>query len=184
MLGNVDHHAEAWDEEYDAFLPDRGLPIADVLRGEIDDEDLDLQAHQALMRMITTREGATFLRLAHDVFVIPVLGGQYLHHDRHLANLPADEKGGFSEHTWNLVVEGSGDQMLLLEVETKMYEHFALERGAFIYMNTMNHHMISRKSANDVVVIVQVEGFDNTQRNQAIERLAEVLRERPAAAQL
>lgn len=184
MLADVDHHADAWDEDYEAFLPGRGQPVGDHLNGEIDDEDLDLQAHAGLMRMITTREGATFARLASDVFLIPVYGGQYLHHDRHLASLPPEEKGGFSEHTWNLVVEASGDQLLLLEVDTKMFEHFSLERGAFIYMNTMNHHMISRKSANDVVVIVQVEGFDNTQRDEAMARLAEVLREKPIATAL
>src|SRR3546814_12872363 len=115
--------------------------------------------------MITSREGASFARLAKDVFLIPVFGGQFLHHDRHLSTISKDEAGGFSEHTWNLVAEGSDDQMLVLEVSEKMFEHFTLERGAFIYMNTMNLHMISRKSPNNVVVIVQVEGFDRTQRD-------------------
>src|SRR3546814_18193994 len=87
--------------------------------------------------------------------------------DLHLSTISKDEAGGFSEHTWNLVAEGSDDQMLVLEVSEKMFEHFTLERGAFIYMNTMNLHMISRKSPNNVVVIVQVEGFDRTQRDEA-----------------
>src|SRR3546814_15082993 len=77
--------------------------------------------------MITSREGASFARLAKDVFLIPVFGGQFLHHDRHLSTISKDEAGGFSEHTWNLAAEGSDDQMLVLEVSEKMFEHFTLE---------------------------------------------------------
>ena len=185
MAVSAGQNSEIWDEDFDSFLADRGMPFGDAMRvGEIEDEDLDLQSHQGLSRMIVSREGATFARLAHDVFLIPVIGGQFLHHDRHLESIPNDENGGFSEHTWNLVAEGSDDQMLILEVGQKIFEHFSLERGAFIYMNTMNLHMISRKSPHDVVVIVQVEGFDRTQRDEAMARLAEVLSQRPRAANL
>lgn len=181
MSAKIDHGDLAWPKDDDSFMPDRGLPVGDALRGEIDEEDLELQVHQGFARLMTTREGATFARLAHDVFLIPVIGGQCLHHDRHLASMPEHEKEGFSEHTWNLVAEGSDDQMLILEVADKMFEHFTLDRGAFIYMNTMNLHMISRKSPKDVTVIVQVAGFNSAQRDEAMKRLAEVLLERPVA---
>lgn len=172
------NEALIWDEEDDSFLPGLDLPLAHQLNDEISDDDLEFQVYQALRRMITAREGATFSRLAPDVSLISVVGGQFLHHDRHLASI---SESGSSEHTWNLVIEGSDDQLLLIEVKDKIFEHFPLERGAFVYMNTLNLHMVSRKSSKDTVVIVQVDGFTSSQKNAAMSRLAEVLKERPAA---
>lgn len=175
-----------WDsiEDYDGFLLGRGNPVSLCMSGMVDDADLDFQTYQGLTAMIKTREGATFRRIANDVFLIPVIGGQFLHDDRHIATLDKDERGGFSEHTWNLVIEGSDDQLLLIEIGEQMFEHFTLNRGEFIYMNTMNRHMISRKHPKDVVVIVQVTGFDNSQHEEAMARLTEVLRDRPVATSL
>lgn len=175
------NEALIWDEEDDNFLPDVDLPVAHRLNGEISDDDLEFQVYQALRLMITTREGATFSRLAPDVSLISVIGGQLLHHDRHLASMSIADGSRPTEHTWNLVIEGSDDQLLLIEVKDKIFEHFSLERGAFIYMNTLNLHMVSRKTPTDTVVIVQVDGFTSSQKDAAMSRLAEVLRARPAA---
>src|SRR3546814_4924375 len=77
MTASTEDDFSVIDEDYDSFLVGRGLPAGDAMRGEIDDEDLDLQAHQGLAHMITSREGASFARLAKDVFLIPVFGGQF-----------------------------------------------------------------------------------------------------------
>ena len=163
--------------EDDQFDASREAPTEDCLCGEIPDEDLRWAAAQGLHQAIRTREGATFIRLADDVFLIPVIGGQPLHHDRHLRDVK--ESRGFSEHCWNLVVSGSDEQMLLCEVDDRYYEHFALTQGALIYMNTVNNHAISRKSAAATVVILQVDGYGPHQREAAVARMCEVLAMRP-----
>jgi hypothetical protein len=161
------------DDEHDSTRP---FPVE--VEVEIDPEDADWAAHLGLSYMPRSREGADFVRLAPDIFIIPVRGGQILHHDRHLASM--EDTAGFSEHTWNLVVEGSEDQLLLVEVDHNLFEHLDLTHGRFIYFNTMNRHLVSRKSPNDTVVLVQVDGFGPDEGKAALERITTVLAGRPS----
>jgi hypothetical protein len=166
------------DVDFDEFDADRPTAFDDGLPEGIDAEDLEWASYHGLSRMMRSREGATFLRLSSDVFIISVLGAQPLHHDRHIAM--EDDLQGFSEHTWNIVAEPSSGQMLLCEVGDGMFEHFPLTTSACIYMNTSNRHALSRRDPNDVVVIVQVDGYGPDDRDAAVARIREVLAARPA----
>lgn len=165
--------SEAEDDEFDASQPASFMSEAGAL---VDGDDLEWAAWTGLRHLIRTREGATFLRLAEDVFVIGVMGGQPLHHDR-------DVTGGddplLSPHTWNVVAEGSGAQMLLCEVLERTYEHFPLERGSWIYLNTSNMHAVSRTASDAETVLVQVVGYGPGDGPAAMRRVAEVLAARP-----
>jgi hypothetical protein len=165
---------EELDGAYDAARED---PVEESACGEVADADLHWAAGIGLRNMRTHVEGADFRRLADDVFVISVNGGQYLHEDRHLADMR--DAGGFSEHTWNLVVYESEEQMLLCEVADGVFEHFEMRFEAFVYMNTVNRHMVSRKSPGARLVIVQVDGCGPGERDAAIERIRVVLASRP-----
>lgn len=165
---------EELDGAYDAGRED---PVEGSACGEVADEDLRWAAGIGLGSMRKHFEGADFRRLADDVFVISVNGGQYLHEDRHLADM--SDAGGFSEHTWNLVVYESDEQLLLCEVGDGVFEHFEMRFEAFVYMNTVNRHMVSRKSPAARLVIVQVDGYGPEDRDAAIERIRIVLASRP-----
>lgn len=140
-------------------------------------EDVDWAFHLACKGMITSREGATFIRLAPDVFLIAVYGGQFLHDDRHLAYLNGEH--GASEHTWNYVVDGDGTQFLICEVARDIFEHFPMVAGEMIYFNTVNRHAVTRKTATDICVIAQICGFNADEQDQAIARLKAVIAARP-----
>lgn len=163
--------------DFDEFDASRPVAFDDGLPEGLDAEDLEWASYQGLTRMIQTREGATFLRLSEDVFIISVMGGQPLHHDRHIAM--EEDLNGFSEHTWNIVAEPSDGQFLLCEVADGMFEHFALTMNACVYMNTTSRHALSRRDPNDQVVIVQVDGYGPDQRDEAVARLRQVLAARP-----
>lgn len=167
-----------WGEEY--AYDERPAPVEDTLRdGEIDPDDIEWAAMLGLRRMTTSREGATFVRISQDVFVIAVFGGQYLHDDRHLADMSGETAEGLNEHSWYIVAEPSQGQMLLVEVANGIYEHLPFETSGLLYMNTVNRHLVSRRSASDVVVLVQVSGYGPDERDAAVARLAEVLAARP-----
>lgn len=167
-----------WGEEY--VYDERPAPVQDALRdGEIEPDDVEWAAMLGLRRMTTSREGATFVRISQDVFVIAVSGGQYLHDDRHLADLPVETAEGLNEHSWYLVAEPSEGQMLIVEVANGIYEHLPFHPSGLLYMNTVNRHLVSRRSASDVVVLVQVSGYGPDERDAAVARLAEVLAARP-----
>src|SRR3546814_6408878 len=79
MTASTEDDFSVIDEDYDSFLVGRGLPAGDAMRGEIDDEDLDLQAHQGLAHMITSREGrseehtselTSLMRISYAVFCL------------------------------------------------------------------------------------------------------------------
>jgi hypothetical protein len=146
--------------------------------GEVDAADIEWAAAKALCAA-REREGANFIRLAPDVYVISVRGGQYLHDDRHLADIPEASAAGLNEHSWYLVVEPSETQMLLVEVADGIYEHLPFERDGLLYMNTVNRHMVSRRSPHDHVVLVQVCGYEPHQRDEAVARIRDVLAARP-----
>jgi hypothetical protein len=173
-------HAErlTWGEEY--VYDERPAPVEDALRdGEVDPDDVEWAAMLGLRRMATSREGATFVRISQDVFVIAVSGGQYLHDDRHLADMSGEMAEGLNEHSWYIVAEPSEGQMLLVEVAEGIYEHLPFEASGLLYMNTVNRHLVSRRGATDVVVLVQVSGYGPDERDAAVARLAEVLAARP-----
>lgn len=167
---------EMEDGERNRFDPSAPLPMELALaEGSIDEDDMDWAEQVGLRHVITTREGATFMPIAPDVFLIAVYGGQYMHDDRDVT----DASGGrVSPHTWNLVVSPGEGQLLLCEVGDRLYEHFVLERGSLIYMNTSNAHAVTRKSPTDCVVIAQVGGFGPDQAEEAVTALRDALRRR------
>jgi len=123
-----------------------------------------------LMNIIRSREGANFVRKG-DAWIIPVTGGQPLHHDRHIADVQDESTGKpLSHDTWNLVVSGEGSQMLLCETAQDMFVHFPLHRGAMIYLNTANRHLVSRTN-KDVCVLLQVQGYGPNQQIEALEEM-------------
>ncbi|AXK44095.1 hypothetical protein [Erythrobacter aureus] len=163
------------DLEDDEFDPSRPAPVELLVRN-IDPEDKEWATHHGLSKMRRANEGASFLAVTPDVQIISVRGAQPLHHDRHIAwaDLPYS-----SEHTWNLVVEPSDGQMLVLETSKENFEHFRLVEDAFIYFNTSNGHMVTRKQEGDQVVIAQVQGFGPHEAEAALTRLKAVLSARP-----
>lgn len=175
-IADADRLGYGEDYAYD----ERPAPIEDCIRtGEVDEADMEWASAKGLMHAIATREGATFLRISEDVFIIAVIGGQYLHDDRHLADIPADKAVGLNEHSWYLVVEPSDDQMLLVEVKEGIYEHMPFRENGLLYMDTVNRHLVSRRSPRDMVVLVQVSGYGQDQRGEAVERIRQVLAARP-----
>ena len=179
VLPTLPCHAD--DDQHD---PTRPEPIGSALDGRIDEDDLEWASHVGLSSMRRINEGAEFVRLAEDVFVITVRGAQPVHHDRHVSLIPNGEARGFSEHTWNVVAEPSDGQQLLCEFVQDGYAGFALDRDALVYMNTTNRHALSRRSPHDVVVIVQVDGYGPDDEEAAVARLAAVLAARPATLPL
>lgn len=166
------------DDQFDHARPlPRMLRIADALG----DDDLEWCEHHAT-RAMRHVEGATFLRLASDVFLITVRGAQPLHHDRHLESI--EDAAGFSEHTWNLVVVGSSDQQLALEVDQDVFEPFALTQGSLIYMNTANRHMVMRGDPEATTALLQVDGIGPDDADAAIARLREVVKSRPGITRI
>lgn len=166
--------------EYDQWDQTRPAPVEDWSDVDTDDHRW---AAQIGVRNAREIQGATFLRLAEDVFVIPVRGAQPLHHDRHLADIPNESAGGFNEHTWNMVVharEGVDAPSLMLEVDQEEFQHFPLTPGAFIYMNTVNRHAVAPRNKIDLAIIVQVDGYGPEERDEAEKRIMEVLSLRPA----
>lgn len=167
------------DLDYEQWDSTRAAPVEDW-------SDVDTDGHrwaaQIGVRNAREIQGATFLRLAEDVFVIPVRGAQPLHHDRHLAEIPDDSAKGFSEHTWNMVVqapEGIDAPSLMLEVAQEEFQHFPLTPGAFIYMNTVNRHAVAPRNKTDLAIIVQVDGYGPDERDEAEKRIMEVISLRP-----
>lgn len=169
------------DDQWDASRP---APVEDWASTEGDDCEW---AASIGWRFARTNEGATFVRIAPDVFIIPVRGAQPLHHDRHLAEIPDEQSAGFSEHTWNLVVlapEGTDAASLMLEVGDQTFRSYPLVPGAFVYMNTVNRHAVAPRDPGDLTVIVQVDGYGPDQAREAEARLREVLSIRPEAKRI
>lgn len=106
---------------------------------------------EGMRTLRTTREGANFTRYG-ELWVVPVYGGQPIHHDRHIL----DQEEG-SSHTWNLVCSGDGDQMLVTEIAQDMFNHMSLSRGRFIYLNTLNRHLVTRNTGREVCVLLQMQ---------------------------
>lgn len=175
-IANADRLGHQDEYQYD----ERPDPLESrIVSGEVDVNDMEWASNLGMTRCVTSREGATFSRISEDVFVISVYGGQYLHDDRHLADMLEEDAIGLNEHSWYLVVEPSETQMLLVEVKEHIYEHFGFHHNVLIYMNTVNRHLVSRKNKNDVVVLVQVSGYGPEERDLAVARIREVLAARP-----
>lgn len=182
LLANIERPEDLRDLDDDVYDASRAKAFEDAHLGEIDDEGIRWAGNTGYRFARRSNEGAAFARIAEDTFLIPVTGAQPLHHDRHLCDLPDD--GGFSEHTWNLVVAGSDGQMLLCENGDGVFEHFPMTTGVLVYMNTVNRHALSRRDPMDVCVILQVCGYGPDQRDAAMARLAAVLAARPKAVRL
>jgi hypothetical protein len=182
MPPNVERADELSDLDDDEFDVSRPVATEATFSGDLTEAAIDYALYVGLNNIRPNIEGASFMRLAEDVFVIPVRGAQPLHHDRHLASLPDDI--GANEHTWNYCIEGGDSQNLLCEVEPGIFQHFPLVAGAWIYMNSANRHAISRSKRSDSCVIVQVCGYTPEQRELAVARIVEVLEARPKAAQV
>lgn len=177
-LLNIERANDLRDLEDDEFDPSRPASFEDMGEHGIGRDHMEW-ASAAAWRHVRSREGAAFARVAEDAFLIPVTGGQILHQDRHIADL--DDGKGFSEHTWNLVVQGEGDQMLLCENGHGIFEHFPMREGVLVYMNTVNRHAVSRRDPGDVCVILQVCGYGPEQREAAIARMIAVAEARPVS---
>lgn len=165
--------------EYDEWDPSRPEPVESW--ADVSDDDCRW-ASSIGWRYARHNEGAVFVRLSQDVFVIPVRGAQPLHHDRHLADIPDDQAAGFSEHTWNLVVmapEGTDAASFMLEVGEQTYRNYPLTPGALIYANILNRHAVAPRDPGDLTVIIQVDGFGPEDGDKAEARLREVMALRP-----
>lgn len=165
--------------EDDQWDPTRPPPREEW--ASVDDDDCRWSASVG-WHFARSNEGATFVRLSEDVFVIPVRGAQPLHHDRHLAEIPDEQAAGFSEHTWNLVVlggEGTDASSLMLEVGDQTFRSYPLTPGAFIYFDTVNRHAVAPRDPGDLMVIVQVDGYGPDEGELAQARLRQVMAARP-----
>lgn len=167
------------DDEYD---PTRPAPSYSIEVDALDGDGYDWCSYAASKAIRKVVEGASFLRLTTDAFLITVRGGQYLHHDRHLETMA--DTNGFSQHTWNLVVEASEEQMLVVEDGEGMFRHFALELGALVYFSTYNRHMLTRTNPDAMVIILQIDGIGPDGREDAIARMRDVVAERPNPTQV
>lgn len=157
------------DDEFDPTQA--ASQVWTVPSGAISSDDREWASYIGLLHLNTRREGATFVRIADNVFIIGCYGAQYLHHDRHLRDM--DDKAGFSHDTWNLVVEPSDTQMLLTEDGDGIFTHHPLSReDSLIYMNTFNRHMISRTDPSGVVILVQVDGIPSDRPQEAMDAIA------------
>lgn len=164
------------DDQWDASRP---LPVE--YSADVSDGDCRWAAGIG-WRHARSNEGATFVRIAEDVFVIPVRGAQPLHHDRHLATIPDEQAAGFSEHTWNLVVSGNeatDAAVLMLEVGDQTFRSYPLVPGTLVYMCTVNRHAVAPRDPGDLTVILQVDGYGPGEGDLALERLRQVLAARP-----
>lgn len=167
-VANAESLEHLADDEFDAGRP-APFSVSDVVTNDV----TEWAAHRGLAGLVTTPTGATFIKLEKDVALVPVFGAVPIHHDRHLAFLGPEER--LSEHTWNLVVEPSEDQILLVETDHQIFEHFELACGHLIYFNTMNRHLISTKSAHATAVLAQVTGYGPDEQAEAMKRLTDVL---------
>ena len=151
---------------------------------QADEEIMDWVEYKGLTGERRYNEGAIFLALGNnDAHIIAVHGAQVIHHDRHIDDLNVEGSNQHSNKTWNLVVSGDGEQMLLSEVAQDQFIHFPLKRGKMIYLETVNRHLVSRESPDDVCVMLQVQGFGPDQQDEAYERMIEVYnQERPQKA--
>ena len=157
------------DDQFDEAQPKSS--VWNVPSGIIGSDDQEWASYIGLLHLNTRREGASFIRLSDNVFIIGCYGAQYLHHDRHLREM--DDKAGFSHHTWNLVVEPSDSQLLLTEDGDGIFTHHRLDRtDQMIYMNTFNRHMVSRTDPGGTVILVQVDGIGPEHPEQAFAAIA------------
>lgn len=161
----------------DDFDSSRPTPVEVPGLLVLEDDDLDWVENIGL-RSLSDRwtEGAVFTRIDAQVFIIAVRGSQILHEDRHLDDM--DDPKGFSHHTWNFVASPSDGQFLLLEVADRVFETYALNGPSMIYMNTYNRHALTRKSANDNVVLLQADGFGPDQMDDAMAAMREAVAKR------
>lgn len=140
------------------------------LSSMLDDESemgrmMDWAEATGLRNLITTREGANFVQRG-DLWVIPLMGGQPIHHDRHILH---EEKG--TSHTWNIVCSGDGSQMLVTEVAQDMFNHMPIKRGALIYLNTLNRHLVTRNEGTEVCVLLQRNFDEKVSPQEAVETI-------------
>jgi hypothetical protein len=156
-----------------------GLPAS--LATSFDPESWDAVewARQAGLRACWQRvgEGATFVDLGDRCWLLGMKGAQFLHSDRHMADVAPEQEG----HCWNAVVEADGDQMLLVRETEHAYRHHRLEVGSLVYFNTYQPHLVSRSAPDDACVIVQVGGIGPDEPDRAVEEMGRAL-ERAAFA--
>lgn len=182
LLRAVERSGDLRDMDDESYDPTRPEAFEDALFDEVTRSHMDWAADEGSRFVRRAIEGAAFARIAEDAFLIPVTGAQPLHHDRHIADL--DDGGGFSEHTWNLVVQGSASQLLLCENGHGVFEHFPMDKGVLVYMNTINRHALSRRDPTDVCIILQVCGYGPDQRDAAVARMAAICAAEPKAVRL
>lgn len=47
--------------------------------------------------------------------------------------------------------------MLVTEIAQDMFNHMSLSRGRFIYLNTLNRHLVTRNTGREVCVLLQMQ---------------------------
>ena len=158
------------DYESDEFLEDAPISTAITLaEAALSEDDREWVDWLCMRYLNMNREGATFLRLASNVFIIGIYGGQLIHHDRHLEMLPTE---GFSAHTWNVIATPSEGQMLLTEDKDRIFRHHRLDQlEDMIYMNTQHHHLVSREKGDEISILVQADGYGPDQHEEAIKAI-------------
>jgi len=154
-----------WNDEEYAYSPAPTSRLAgmaqDAGNPELDDL-MEWGEFHGMRNLIPTREGANLVRVGR-LWLIPVTGGQPIHHDRHILS----EEGG-SSHTWNIVCSGEGGQMLVTEVAQDMFNHIPLTRGSIIYLNTLNRHLVSRATGEEECVLLQMSFTEEMTADRAI----------------
>ena len=123
-------------------------------------------------------EGAWFIPLGDECWIVSVKGAQFLHSDRHMATLRPEQQG----HCWNAVIEADGDQMLLVRESESAYRHHRLNVGSLIYFNTYQAHLVSRSDPQDRCVIVQIGGVPPDQPEVAVARMRAAVAKRQIAS--
>jgi len=160
-----------WNDEDEYEYRDTPSSQCDGLIDEEAEDVRDLMEwgeNVGLSKLMTTREGANFVRIG-NLWLVPLMGGQPIHHDRHIL---FEEDG--SIHTWNIVCHGEGDQMLVTEVSRDIFNHIPLKRGAMVYLNTLNRHLVSRNEGKEICVLIQ---HTFPERPDPEEALATIIRE-------
>lgn len=117
------------------------------------------------------REGATFVDLGDDCWILGMKGAQPLHSDRHGIDIYPEKMG----HCWNAVIDADGDQMLLVRETEDAYRHHRLEIGTLVYFNVYQPHLVSRSDPQDRCVIVQVGGIGPDEPERALEEMGRAI---------
>ena len=119
-------------------------------------------------------EGAAFLDIGGDVWILGLRGAQFLHNDRHMV----DKAPGNGGHTWTAVIDADhaeAPQTLVVMASASAWAQTPLDVGRLVYFNTYQPHLVARGDADDVSVMVQVGGIGPDEPERALAAMAEAV---------